>query len=463
MAQAFHCFLSHNSSDKPGVRTLKAALAALGLRCWLDEEQLRPGLPWLSLLEDGIRACGAVAVCIGADGIGPWEREEMDAALRLAVCDRGLPVIPVLLPGAPAKPALPLMLAGRGWVDLRPGLTAAGLDGLVFGILGRRPGEAPALVGMAPEAELPSETRFIDEVLERLWSEPNLLLLAQEDRPIHDGPHAALTVLRRHAQSRFGPERCLHLVPPRAAEAADQAEFLGTLSRQAGLSEPARSAAALRSWLDGRLAGGELFILVSGLGKCSLDDRTRLAGVLSGLFDSAGDRLKVVLAGGLELAEMKYIHSATLSLLIAAVPLPWPELNTGDLMTIAARPPFALTVPAETAAELLAAAGGHPRLVLDGLRLLKDGRPWPACLQDLRLSSQIAAHFSVLGQDPGRAAALLGLLDQDDLGPYRDWIKDPLLRRLYWTNLLRADGVPARARLVWRCAAVREAGLRVLT
>jgi len=144
VAQAFHCFLSHNRSDKPAVRALKAALAGLALRCWLDEEQLRPGLPWLPLLEDGIRACGAVAVCIGADGIGPWEQEEMGVALRLAVRDRGLPVIPVLLPGAPARQEWPLFLTGRTLVDLRLGLTAATLDGLYFGIVGHRPGAVPA-------------------------------------------------------------------------------------------------------------------------------------------------------------------------------------------------------------------------------------------------------------------------------------------------------------------------------
>ena len=106
---SFNCFLSHNSKDKPAVRALKQALDAQGLRCWLDEEQLRPGLPWQSLLEQGIKGSASVAVCVAGDGLGPWEDEEMLAALRLAVAD-GRPVIPVLLPGAPAKPELPLLL-----------------------------------------------------------------------------------------------------------------------------------------------------------------------------------------------------------------------------------------------------------------------------------------------------------------------------------------------------------------
>ncbi|AUB82355.1 toll/interleukin-1 receptor domain-containing protein [Candidatus Thiodictyon syntrophicum] len=67
---SFDCFLSHNSKDKPAVRALKLALEGQGVRCWLDEEQLRPGLPWQTLLEQGIKSAGSVAVCVAVDGIG---------------------------------------------------------------------------------------------------------------------------------------------------------------------------------------------------------------------------------------------------------------------------------------------------------------------------------------------------------------------------------------------------------
>jgi hypothetical protein len=137
-AARFDCFLSHNSSDKPRVR----ALADRRLRVWLDEEQLRPGLPWQPLLEAGIRDSAAVAVCIAADGLGPWQDTEMQAALQLAARNPAQPVMAVLLPGAPDWPALPAFLTVRGWVDLRVGM-ADGLDRLVWGITGRR-AESPA-------------------------------------------------------------------------------------------------------------------------------------------------------------------------------------------------------------------------------------------------------------------------------------------------------------------------------
>ncbi|WP_295393604.1 TIR domain-containing protein, partial [uncultured Thiodictyon sp.] len=134
----FDCFLSHNSRDKPAVRELATTLRAGGISVWLDEEQLRPGVPWQPLLESGIAASRSVAVLVGADGLGPWEDEEQQAALRLAVRDQR-PVIPVLLPAAPQTPNLPMFLGNRTWVDLRRD-AAAGLDLLIWGITGRKPG-----------------------------------------------------------------------------------------------------------------------------------------------------------------------------------------------------------------------------------------------------------------------------------------------------------------------------------
>jgi len=40
--QAFEVFLSHNSQDKPAVRTLAALLTERGISVWLNEEQLPP-------------------------------------------------------------------------------------------------------------------------------------------------------------------------------------------------------------------------------------------------------------------------------------------------------------------------------------------------------------------------------------------------------------------------------------
>jgi TIR domain len=137
---SFDVFLSHNSKDKAAVRDLKQQLIGCSLTAWLDEDELQPGIPWQQLLEDGIHQSRSIAVLIGSDGLGPWEDEEMQAALRLAVADKR-PVIPVLMPGAAAQPKLPMFLGNRTWVDLRNGFAKDGLSKLVWGITGKKPTE----------------------------------------------------------------------------------------------------------------------------------------------------------------------------------------------------------------------------------------------------------------------------------------------------------------------------------
>jgi tetratricopeptide (TPR) repeat protein len=135
----FDVFLSHNSKDKPAVRQIAEALRdERGLRVWLDEWELPPGVPWQDELEQIIRTVRSSAVLVGKDGLGPWEIPEMRGCLSEMV-SRRLRVIPVLLPGAPAAPGLPLFLAQNTWVDLRGGITEDGLDRLQWGVTGIKP------------------------------------------------------------------------------------------------------------------------------------------------------------------------------------------------------------------------------------------------------------------------------------------------------------------------------------
>jgi len=157
----FDVFLSHNSKDKPAVRELKKKLVARRLTVWLDEDELRPGVPWQQLLESGITNSRSVAVLVARDGLGPWEDEEMQAALRLAVKFKR-PVIPVLLPGAAAEPELPLFLTNRTWVDLRGGLSEEAIAKLAWGITGARSNGPDHGVGSDEVAVVPKKLESFD-------------------------------------------------------------------------------------------------------------------------------------------------------------------------------------------------------------------------------------------------------------------------------------------------------------
>jgi hypothetical protein len=131
----FDVYLCHNWDDKPAVRELADKLRERGLRPWLDEDELRPGVPWHREMEEQIQRIPAVAVVVGSEA-GPWQDQEMSAFLR-QFARRRCAVIPVLLPGV-ARPEVPVFLESYTWVDL--GVTDPDpIDRLEWGITGTQP------------------------------------------------------------------------------------------------------------------------------------------------------------------------------------------------------------------------------------------------------------------------------------------------------------------------------------
>jgi hypothetical protein len=111
----FDLFLCHNPQDKAAVRELARRLRERGLRPWLDEDELRPGVSWQAALEDVIAGIPAVAVTVGSR-VAPWQDRELAAFLR-RFSRRGCVIVPVLLPGA-SPVDLPVFLDGLAWVNL---------------------------------------------------------------------------------------------------------------------------------------------------------------------------------------------------------------------------------------------------------------------------------------------------------------------------------------------------------
>jgi hypothetical protein len=135
--QDFDVFLCHHGIDKPAVKRIGKQLQERGLLPWLDEWELRPGLPWQRALEAQIKNVKSAAVFVGKDGIGPWQQMELEAFLRKFVRN-GCPVIPVLLEDAPLEPELPTFLEGMTWVDFRK-KEPDPMERLVWGITGKSP------------------------------------------------------------------------------------------------------------------------------------------------------------------------------------------------------------------------------------------------------------------------------------------------------------------------------------
>jgi hypothetical protein len=134
-------FLSHNSQDKPTVQRIAEKLRDAGLEPWLDRWYLAGGDVWQDDLAGALGASAACAVCVGPNGLGDWEREEVGIAQDRATRDRTFRLFPVLLPGLPepfdSVAVLPPFLRNRVWVDLRKGVESeANLHVLVRAIRG---------------------------------------------------------------------------------------------------------------------------------------------------------------------------------------------------------------------------------------------------------------------------------------------------------------------------------------
>src|SRR5512142_3087166 len=144
----YHVFLSHNSADKPAVEELAVRLRREGIEPWLDKWNLIPGDPCQPAMERALTDCATCAVFIGPGGLGPWQNEEMRAAIDRRVGERGdqFRVIPVLLPGTerPERGKLPLFLTATTWVEFRRSLDDEEVfRRLVCGIRGQEPGPGP--------------------------------------------------------------------------------------------------------------------------------------------------------------------------------------------------------------------------------------------------------------------------------------------------------------------------------
>lgn len=157
MAPLYDVFLSHSNADKVEVEALAQKLRAEKINPFLDKWNLVPGEPWQEGLEEALDRSRTCAVFVGPKGLGPWQNEEMRAALDERARNKKFRVILVLLPGAPKPKAkkLPRFLRLLTWVDFKGGLNDEdAFQRLVHGIRGTPPG--PIGGGLTlPEAEKP--------------------------------------------------------------------------------------------------------------------------------------------------------------------------------------------------------------------------------------------------------------------------------------------------------------------
>lgn len=296
----------------------------------------------------------------------------------------------------------------------------------------------------------PTVTRLFDR-LQLLRPYPVSLLLTQA----HWGQPPERAAILAEAATRYGQERVLHLQPPFRSGEGDQ-DYFALLAAQCGL-DGVGSDASFEMALARRLQQpGALFCLVSRFEQGESGPRDVLAGILRSLSEMYSGKLHLLICGGAALADLKY-QGGDLSLLNIAASESWPELGIEDMRRSAPG------IGDDTLSRALRLSGGHPLLAQAALTLLVD-----TTLDDEAVTDTLSSHPRLwealvpLLRDDAARAAVQGWLAQPVVAPARPYLADPLLRHLYWNNLLTARPQPQGHCLEWRCEAIRRAVRQVI-
>jgi Tfp pilus assembly protein PilF len=203
----YDVFLSHNGRDKEVVEDLARRLEdEAQLRPWLDKWNLVPGEPWQEALESALDSSRTCAVFLGPDGVGPWQNEEMRAALQERVSGSGFRVIPVLLPGAirPDRKQLPRFLSRLTWVDFSgpEGLKDdAAFGRFVAGVRGLAPGRGGGQ-GQAPgEGAKPRRRKALWILLTALMATASITILIDIIQRFVSGGSDRMSIVRNFIQA----------------------------------------------------------------------------------------------------------------------------------------------------------------------------------------------------------------------------------------------------------------------
>lgn len=118
------------------VRKIAHQLQQHGLKIWLEDEQVPPGQPILDFIEQAIQNTKSIAVFIGSENLGKWQKMEL---LSLMDVPENIPIIPILLPGVKAIPSDFPFLKNRQSISFTHSDDQLAIDNLVWVITRQKP------------------------------------------------------------------------------------------------------------------------------------------------------------------------------------------------------------------------------------------------------------------------------------------------------------------------------------
>jgi hypothetical protein len=245
------------------------------------------------------------------------------------------------------------------------------------------------------------ESDFVRGLFELFHTRQAVILLAQEGR------NDMTNTLRNHGEDRFGKQNLLHLVPP--PHPVDLKEYfsglLGNTEIELSVSSPVSFMTAIEKQLD---QVRKLFLLITRFEQGNETGNREFAGVLRSLLEKHPN-LYILICGGEKLADLYFGGELSLLNVSEARELPCSDFNENQ---------------------------SKDRLKLQQL-------------------------FTPFKRKPDDRQRLCRFLENEDMGTFVTLdFSDPLIKRLYWKNLLKKslDG----KRIVWRNEVLRGIGWEIL-
>jgi hypothetical protein len=289
---------------------------------------------------------------------------------------------------------------------------------------------------------------------------PVMVLLTQshwnelDDLPFRE---ALLT----QAKQKYSPANVLH-IKPSASLTWNVNKHFSDIGQQLEF-EGVEDAYDFEKELKKRLENNNtLLLLISRLERAPQSLQEQLGATIRGVLEeTASLRLHVMLWGCEKLADLNYLSDDPLSLVnIAQVKL-GPELSPADVLALCQYRFQDLQLDKESIDNLLTISGGHPRLLMDCIKLNKN-QPnlcWDDYPKILSQRNYVWDWFTPFTKNESDKKLVYQWLQQPELlGKTKLNILDNVLRKLFWKNLLKDNN----GQLCWRCKALRMAGLEIL-
>ncbi|MFC3192829.1 hypothetical protein ACFODZ_01120 [Marinicella sediminis] len=295
------------------------------------------------------------------------------------------------------------------------------------------------------------EYNHILEQLEQARPYPILMLLSQAhmDQP----PQQQLII--EALKNRYPQRLILPVQLPYSTNTSitDFFTFIGTQLKLPEVHDELSFEFALSDLLKTR----QITLVISRFEQGNAACRQQLAGILRNLTEMHVGQIQLVLCGGEHLSALKYAQGDLSLLNIATACLlefkldHWLQNNLPEAAQVASQQQLS-----QVLYELI---GHHPALASSMARSMKPGMT-VAELRSMVINSELLycdINQVIRNTSPTELAEKLNCLEP---GPYRPHLQDPVLRKLFWLNLLRRG---PDHQLHWQSEPIRQLGLRLLT